>query len=258
MSSKIYHKGIISRSLSTGQSGEVWDNELEILTDSCTIGEQALTDANVDRRTIATGPDFYHWKYQTFGSTSPNTWLEYAWRSVAVVHSANGFCFPTTDPDTRLKVLVSGAWPMKYMVDKMEAHNIDFYWLNIFELRNMEDVMDHNDQLANTSNCTYHAVDLADLAAGEYDGFFDSARVSGRDIFTPSLNFLDKAMDSVKVGGVFLTYDISDFAALYADSLSVHEQRMHRFCRRMLNRSDYEIHHITHDEIGLAAGYRIG
>ena len=258
MSSQIFHKGVVSRSLSTHQTGTTWDQEIEILRDACTIGEAALTAANVDRRTIATGPDWFMWKYQTFLGEVDNAWTEYAWRNLAAVSSTNGMVYQQSDPTVNPKILVSGVWPIKYNASHMVANDIDYYWVNSFNLRNVEDTLDASSLLPNASECTYNVIDIQDIESGQYDGFFDAVRLNSHDIFTPSNNLLDKAMDSVRVGGTFIAYDIADFGALYVDAYKVHEQRLHRFSRRLVNRTDYEVHHITHDEMGIALAYRMG
>lgn len=257
MSSNIFHKGVVARSLSTNQTGSTWDDELSVLRDCARLADAAIAETSADMRQAAVGRDWYFWKYATWLGDQDNTWLEYAWRNLNAVKHLYGIHKPL-DPNTPEKILISGSMPVQMLTNPMVSGAKDCYWINTFETRILEDTLDENGTIPNRSECSYNVIDLQDIEDGSVINFFDSARLHTHDFLTPNLNIVDRLLDSIKVGGVMVVYDLSEFGALYEDALCAHENRMHRVNARILQRSDFEVYHLANNEIGTTIAYRIG
>lgn len=257
MSSSIFHKGVVARSLSTNQTGTTWEDELSVVRDYSRLADAAITAANADMRQAAVGRDWYFWKYSTWLGEQDNTWLEYAWRNYVAVKSLYGVLKPR-DLETTEKILISGSFPIQMHTAHMQAGTKDYYWLNSLETRIMEDTLNENGTIPNQPECSYKIIDFEDFEQGTVTEFFDSARLHTHDFLTPNLNLVDNMLDSIRVGGIMMIYDLAEFGALYEDGMRAHEERMHRINRRIAQREDYEVYHLAHDEIGTVLAYRIG
>lgn len=257
MSSNIFHKGVVARSLSTNQTGTTWDDELSVVRDYSRLADEAITETSADMRQAAMGRDWYFWKYSTWLGEQDNTWLEYAWRNYVAVKSLYGVLKPV-DTSTPEKILISGSFPIQMHTSHMQAASKDYYWINTFETRIMEDTLDENGTIPNQSECSYNIIDLQDFEDGSVVGYFDSARLHTHDFLTPNLNIIDGLLDSIRVGGIMMIYDLAEFGSLYEDGMRAHEERMHRVNRRIVQREDFEVYHLAHDEIGTVLAYKIG
>jgi len=256
MSSSIFHKGIVARSLSTNQTGATWDDELSLVRDYSRLADAGIAEANADKRQAAMGRDWYFWKYSTWLGEQDNTWLEYAWRNYIAVKSLFGILKPV-DPTTPEKILISGSFPVNTHFPAMSEGTKDYYWINTFETRIMEETLDENGTVPNHSECKYNVIDLQDFEDGNVVNYFDSARLHTHDFLTPNLNIVDRLLDSIKVGGIMMIYDLAEFGSLYEDGLKAHEHHMHRINRRILQRDDFNVFHLAHDEIGTAIAYKV-
>lgn len=255
-SSAIFNKGVVARSLSSNQTGVTWDEELGMVRDFCRLADDAISAANVDKRMVATGTDWYFWKFTTWLGEQDNTWVEFAWRNYVTVKSFQGLNKPVS-PDQKERILISGSFPTLVHSIPMRDNTRDYYWINSLDTRIMEDTLDVNDSVPSRAECTYNVLDIQDLDDGTYDGYFDSARIQSHDIITPTMNTLNKVLDSIRVGGVVLFYDVSGFGALYEDAASTHEESIHRFSRQVVSRDDFDVYHIP-NELGVIIAHRIG
>lgn len=255
MSSQIFNKGVVARSLSTHQTGTTWDDEISVVRDFSRLADAAIDQANVDKRMVATGTDWYFWKFTTWLGETDNTWIEHAWRNYVTVKGFYGINKPVR-PEDKEKILISGSFPISMHTVHMENDTKDYYWINSLDTRIMEETLDVNGTIPDRDQCTYNVVDIQDIESGSLDGYFDSARIQTHDIITATNNTLDKVLDSIRVGGVALFYDVCEFGALYEDATRAHEERIHRLNRRVVSRGDFEVYHIP-NEIGVIIAYRI-
>jgi hypothetical protein len=253
MSSKMFHRGVISRSLSTDQVS--WDDTLGIIRDFSRLMDNAINETSPDMRQVAVGNDYYFWKHSTWLGDQDNTWLEYAWSQYVAVKSLMAPIMHHSVDNEPSKILMSGQYPAFYG-KTLTSETREYYYINSMETRIMEDVLEENGNVPNRADCTYKVVDLQDLEDGSLVNYFDSARVTTFDILTPNLNMVDRMLDSIKVGGMIMLYNCSGWGSLYEDALKAHEAAMHRFNVRVAQRQDFEVYHLANEEIGIVLAYK--
>lgn len=260
MSSKMFHRGVISRSLSTDQDS--WDGTLGIIRDFSRLMDNAINETSPDMRQAAVGNDYYFWKHSAWLGDQDNTWLEYAWSQWIAVKSLMAPITHRSVDDEPPRVLTSGQAPA-FQGEEPTRHNTlisetrEYYYINSMETRIMEEVLEENGNVPNRADCTYKVIDLQDLEDGSLVNYFDSARITTFDVLTPNLNMVDRILDSIKVGGMIMLYNVSGWGSLYEDALKAHETAMHRFNVRVVQRQDFEVYHLANEEIGIILAYKI-
>ncbi|MDA0898413.1 MAG: hypothetical protein O3A30_03955 [Bacteroidetes bacterium] len=216
------------------------------------------TAAGVDKRAIAVGEDgefvTHDWLAAPVDSWAENLWA--AASSVKVWEDVLKPISPDGSPVAASEILTYITTPLDDRTQSMADGDRNFTFINHSELFYLEEFYLNSDYVSKFGPLSYSAIDVEDILAGEKDGFFDIVRIHSAHVVRTDTKLLDKYMDAVKVGGVFLLNEVSGWTDLYKDSLKIHHSYYSDIGRHITSRSDFITHHVPLD-MGMVVARRI-
>ena len=98
---------------------------------------------------------------------------------------------------------------------------------------------------AQHSDTRYSAVDEQDVLNGSLSGIYDAVRSTPIGFFGPNTKLLDAYLDTLKVGGVMIWFESSEWTSIYANGLArTHTSFYTRFAKHLAAKTNFTVYHI--------------
>lgn len=199
---------------------------------------------NLDQRAIAVGDEAELNRYAFMHKPTAefrDLLLSYA-QVLAVTDDLFSHSFSGDAPK---KVLTHMFVPSPARLAAIESGSTEYTFINTDALYNLEKFYLQTDAIAGRGQMTYSAINEQDILSGDNDGYFDVVTVYPSNVHRCSNRLLDKYLDSVKVGGIFLLHQATGTGGIYSDSLKIHKSFYTDISRHIQRRSDYKSHHVV-------------
>jgi hypothetical protein len=91
----------------------------------------------------------------------------------------------------------------------------------------------------------YSVVDEQDILDGSLAGTYDVIRSTPIGFFGPNTKLLDAYLDTLKVGGVMIWFESSEWTSIYANGLArTHTSFYTRFAKHLAAKTNFTVYHI--------------
>jgi hypothetical protein len=245
----------ISRRLSRAGLDDFFSEEILDLSDYAKKIKQFHELVSIDRRAVAVGSDIEaHWHEAMI---SVNDELAHVvWQNISQIKMWYDLLISDGTVENPKKVLTYMQFPWSFMMDYMSDRTKEFTFINNIDLYYFESFYLDAQKLAEYPDIRYSAVDLIDIVSGETSYAYDVVRATGFGINRPSIDVLESLMNSVKIGGVFVLSDASDYGMLYMTADSEITSEFLDYGKYIASRGDFISYHLPYD-VGLTVAKRV-
>ena len=236
MSSHWFETSRIAQELSNSP-----DLDAEVVGDYSTSVLAHYDAINMDRRSIAISDDYSLIQYETYQNPDPN-WTAVMW----MAYTVENMIIDMLDTGDTLKILSGSRITHPLFFTEVGETGREYTFVNNWNLHHFEQfALTQPSVAANYSDARYSAVDEQDILDGSLSGTYDAIRNSPIGFFGPNTKLLDAYLDTLKVGGVMIWFESSEWTSMYANGLAkLHTSFYARFAKHLAAKTNFTVYHI--------------
>lgn len=251
-----FERSRVSRMYSSVSASNQLHAQSELMGDFGRFALDFLNRCNIDRRNVATSSDGELFKYDLIAANAGNeNWANSIWVTLAISRLV-ALLGDIGTPENPQKVLCDPVTSLPDIINSPNCPEQDLIFFNTPDFCMVESFLQQTPHVADFGQLRYSVVDTSELLDGSLDGTFDLVRTYSRESIFSTTTFIEKLLDSIKVGGRLSISTISDYTNMYRDSLRCHENDFSILNDYLARRSDFEVMHVP-VEFGFAIGKRV-
>jgi hypothetical protein len=217
------------------------DIDTDMVSDYATSVLAHYDTINIDRRSIAIADDYALIQYETYQNPDPN-WAAAMW----IAYTTESMVVDMLDTGGTLKILTPIFVPLITLFDDLENTGREYTFVNNWNLHHFEQfALTQPNVAANYPDIRYSAANEQDILDGSLSGTYDVVRSTPIGFFGTNTDLLDAYLDTLKVGGVMIWFESSEWTSIYANGLAkTHTSFYTRFAKHLAAKTNFTVYHI--------------
>lgn len=247
----------IARELSRTGDSELVFSEMEIIEDYARKITDLRESCGVDKRLIAVGGDSEYATYDAVQNINED-FANIIWHYSAQNKMWHDICISSRGTvENPAKILSYILLPIDDYIKPLADNTREYTFINNLELHYFEKFYATTEYAQRYGGMNYSVIDTQDLISGTHEKTFDFVRTNSYMCLKPTLEILKSNMDAVKVGGMFVFVDSSNFGELYALDDGMYTSFHRDMGEYIKSRTDFVSYHVPYD-MGVVVATRIG
>jgi hypothetical protein len=213
----------------------------EVVADYSTAILAYYDSINLDRRSIAISDDYALIQYETYQNPDPN-WAAVMW----MAYTVENMIIDMSDTGDTLKILSPSRITHPCFFNGDGDTGREYTFVNNWNLHHFEQfALTQPSVAARYPDARYSVVDEQDILDGSLSGTYDAVRSTPIGFFGPNTKLLDAYLDTLKVGGVMIWFESSEWTSMYAGGLArTHTSFYARFAKHLAAKTNFTVYHI--------------